>query len=47
MAISDFQFRKELISVDGGSDPLAMGAITPMVRMTIPSVKPCFSTHGK
>jgi hypothetical protein len=36
-----------LKSSDGGSVPLAMGAITPMVRMIIPIVSPCFSIHGK
>ena len=38
IASSDFQFIKEWISVDGGSVPLAMGAITPIVRMMIPTV---------
>lgn len=27
--------------------PLAIGAITPMVKMIIPMVRPCFSIHGK
>ncbi len=47
IASSDFQFIKEWISVDGGSVPLAMGAITPIVRMMIPTVRPCFSIQGK
>lgn len=45
IASSDFQFIKEWISVEGGSVPLAIGAITPMVRIMIPTVSPCFSTR--
>ncbi|MNR57194.1 hypothetical protein D3C85_1779200 [compost metagenome] len=47
MAISDFQFTKECKSVDAGKVPLAIGAITPMVRIIIPIVRPCFSIQGK
>jgi len=46
-ASSDFQLTKECSSVEGGSVPLAIGAITPMVRIIIPMVSPCFSIHGK
>ncbi|SUH37928.1 Uncharacterised protein [Salmonella enterica subsp. enterica] len=47
IATSDFQFTKEWINVEGGRVPLAMGAITPMVRMIIPTVSPCFSIQEK
>ncbi|KWZ89296.1 hypothetical protein HMPREF3212_03166 [Citrobacter freundii] len=47
IATSDFQFTKEWMSVEGGSVPLAIGAMTPMVRMIIPTVRPCFSIQGK
>ncbi|EHM47357.1 hypothetical protein HMPREF0880_03104 [Yokenella regensburgei ATCC 43003] len=47
IATSDFQLAKECSNVEGGSVPLAMGAITPIVRMIIPIDNPCFSTHGK
>jgi hypothetical protein len=32
IATSDFQFTNECSSVEAGSVPLAMGAITPMVK---------------
>jgi hypothetical protein len=47
IASSDFQFIKEWISVEGGSVPLAMGAITPMVRIMIPTVSPCFQSRER
>ena len=37
----------EWISVLAGRAPLAIGAVTLMVRMIIPILSPCFSTHGK
>jgi len=47
IATSDFQLTKECSNVEGGSEPLAMGAITPIVRIIMPIVSPCFSIHGK
>lgn len=43
---SDFQCRNDCRIVSMDMDPLAIGAITPTVRMIIPIVRPYFSIRG-